>query len=99
MSGEPDELIRLPVIRCQHSQANLEAMAPTTMERRPVGDVPPPRVQVTEYQGEWTPCPHGQRDTSSDFPGGVTASVHDGPRGGAMAVSAGAARGALGASL
>ena len=45
----PDEVIVLPVTQCQHCQADLEPVAPKTLERRQVVDVPPQRLQVTEY--------------------------------------------------
>ena len=86
MSEEPDDVIALPVTQCQHCQADLAPIAPTTLERRQVVDVPPVRLQVTEYQGEWKQCPHCRGYTSATFPPEVKASVQYGPRVGAMAV-------------
>jgi transposase len=85
-SEEPDEVIALPVTQCQHCQADLASIAPKSMERRQLVDVPPLRLQVTEYQGEWKQCPHCQGYTSTVFPEEVKAAVQYGPRVGAMAV-------------
>lgn len=86
MSEQADEVIALPVTQCQHCQADLAPVAPKTLERRQVVDVPPVRLQVTEYQGEWKQCPHCQGYTSTVWPAGVKAAVQYGPRVGAMAV-------------
>jgi transposase len=87
MSPQPDEVISLPPITlCEHCQADLSAMAPTSLERRQVVDVPLPRVQVREYRGEWKQCPHCQGYTASAFPEGVRSAVQYGPRLGAIAV-------------
>jgi transposase len=87
MSQQPDEVISLPPITaCEHSQADLSAIAPTSLERRQVVDVPLPRVQVREYRGEWKQCPHCQGSSVSAFPEGVRAGVQYGPRLGAIAV-------------
>ena len=88
MSTTPDEVIALPpVIRCQHCQADLTAIAAEGRERRQVVDVPLARLQVTEYQGEWKQCPHCQGHSSTAFPSGVAAPVPYGPRVGAMGIS------------
>lgn len=87
MSETPDEVISLPpVTQCEHCQADLTVIVATSRERRQVVDVPRPRVQVTEYQGEWKQCPHCQGYTSTTFPEQVQAGVQYGPRVGAMAV-------------
>ncbi|MGH2479320.1 MAG: IS66 family transposase [Ktedonobacteraceae bacterium] len=86
ISQTPEEVIVLPVTQCQHCQADLTAFAPQSMERRQVVDVPTPRLQVREYQGEWKQCPHCQGYTSTTFPAEAKAAVQYGPRVGAMAV-------------
>jgi transposase len=87
MSQTPDEVIALPpVTQCQHCQADLTAIAAESQERRQVVDVPLPRLQVTEYLGEWKRCPHCQGYTSTAFPNGVAAPVQYGPRVGAMGI-------------
>jgi transposase len=86
MSKLPDEVITLAVSQCQHCHTNLAAIVPRTIERRQVVDLPPPRLQVSEYQGEWKQCPHCQQITAAAFPDGVSASVQYGPRVGAIAV-------------
>src|ERR1700730_4456390 len=88
ISAAPDEIVRLPtVVQCQHCQSDLTKVAVTTVERRQVIDVlPPPPLQVTQYEGEWKQCPHCQGYTHTDWPSGVNAPVQYGPRIGAMAV-------------
>lgn len=86
MSETPDEVVVLLVPPCQHCQADLSTITATSRERRQVVDVPLPRLQITEYQGEWKQCPQCQGYTSATFPLGVKASVQYGPRVGAMAV-------------
>ncbi len=88
ISETPDEVIVLPPItQCQHCQADLAGVDVSTWERRQVVDVPVPRLQVSEYQGEWKQCPHCQGYSCASFPLGVPASVQYGPRVGAVAVS------------
>jgi transposase len=87
MSSAPDEIISLPsVTHCQHCHADLAGIEAKSRERRQVVDVPSPRLQVTEYRGEWKQCPDCQGYTNPAWPSGVSASVQYGPRVGAMAV-------------
>lgn len=86
MSEVPDEVIPLPVTQCRHCQADLSAIAAHAIQRRQVVDVPRPRLQVTEFQGECKQCPHCQQTTTAAFPQGVSAPVQYGPRVGAMAI-------------
>jgi transposase len=88
MHATPDEIVRLPPVRtCQHCHGDLSEVAVTKVERRQVMDVlPPPPVQVTQYEGEWKHCPHCQGDTRTPFPQGVSAPMQYGPRISAMAV-------------
>lgn len=86
MSEQPDAVIALAVTECHCCQADLSAIEASSMERRQVVDLPPPRVQITEYQAEGKPCPHCQRYTRAAFPAGVSAPVQYGPRVGTMAV-------------
>lgn len=51
-----------------------------------MGDVPVPRVQVTEDQAEEQQCPHCHQQTRAAFPAGVGVPVQYGPRVGTMAV-------------
>lgn len=87
MSETPDVVISLPpVTQCQHCHANLSAVPIKTVERRQVIDVPKPRVETMEYQGEWKQCPECQHLTAADFPQETKAPTQFGPRLGAMAV-------------
>lgn len=87
MRESPDVVIPLPaVLTCEHCQSDLSTIAPQTVERRQVIDVPKPRLETTEYQGEWKQCPHCQQLTAATFPAEAKASTQFGPRLGAIAV-------------
>lgn len=87
LSATPDQVLKLaPVTHCQHCQSDLRLGSAHTIERRQVIDVPQPRAEITEYQGEWKCCPHCQRLSHAVFPPEVKASVQYGPRISAIAV-------------
>lgn len=87
LSETPDAVVKLaPVTHCQHCQADLSQVNAQTIERRQVIDVPRPRAEITEYQGEWKCCPHCQRLSRASFPAEVKAPVQYGPRIAAIAV-------------
>lgn len=87
LAETPDQVVELaPVTHCQHCQADLSQVNAQTIERRQIIDVPQPRVEITEYQGEWKCCPHCQRLSRATFPPEVKASVQYGPRIAAIAV-------------
>lgn len=87
LAETPNQVVELaPVTHCQHCQADLSQVNAQTIERRQIIDVPHPRVEITEYQGEWKCCPHCQRLSRATFPPEVKASVQYGPRIAAIAV-------------
>src|SRR5437660_9216963 len=53
-SPTPDEVIIHPVQRCEHCQQDLTQVAPHAIGRRPVVDVPAPRLRVQEHHAEPT---------------------------------------------
>jgi transposase len=87
LSAIPDQIIRLAaVVTCQHCQADLSQVPAQTIERRQVIDVPQPRTEISEYQGEWKHCPHCQGLSHAAFPAVAKAPVQYGPRIAALAV-------------
>jgi len=87
MSPTPDEVISLPsVTQCQHCQGDLSTVVSKTIERRQVMDVPQPRLEIREYQGEWKQCPLCEQLTAATFPAEAKACTQFGPRLGAIAV-------------
>jgi transposase len=80
MVSQPDAILRLDPPVCQYCQQDLAAVASTRAERAQVWDVPPLRLQVTEYQAQVKVCPCCQRETRAAFPAGVQpAAVQYGP--------------------
>jgi transposase len=87
MSETPDGVISLPPVTCcQQCHTDLSLVPIKTVERRQVIDVPKPRLETLEYQGEWKQCPECQQLTAAPFPQEAKASTQFGPRLGAMAV-------------
>lgn len=86
MTETPDEVIVHAVESCDHCQQDLTQVAPVTVERRQVVEVPTPRLLVREHQAESKWCPQCQRRTSAPFPGEVRAPVQYGASIGARAV-------------
>ena len=63
---------------CPHCRADLRDEAVVTVEKRQVFDLPPIRMQVTEYQAQSKLCPSCGRVISAPFPAGVRAPVQYG---------------------
>jgi transposase len=85
-SPTPDEVILHPIHRCEHCQWDLAQVAPQSIERRQVVDLPVPRLLVQEHQAERKQCPACQQITAAAFPAGVEAPVQYGMRLGATAL-------------
>lgn len=82
----PDEVFVHRVECCQHCQQDLTQIPASTVERRQVLDLPPPRLRVWEHQAEHKQCPSCQRVTVAVFPQEVRAPVQYGPAVGAIGV-------------
>lgn len=85
MSPTPDHTHLLAPERCPCGHA-LEGLPVTVAERRQVYDLPPPRLEVTEYQRGRCACPACGRDVEAEFPEAVRAPVQYGDRAQALAV-------------
>ena len=77
--AKPDRTLRHGVERCSHCGRSLAEQAPDRIERRQVFDLPEPKLEVTEHQGEVKTCPCGRLNRAA-FPPEAVAPVQYGPR-------------------
>ncbi|MBI4809760.1 MAG: IS66 family transposase [Nitrosomonadales bacterium] len=79
MVENPDHTKRHPVSRCTGCGHSLVDQAPDRIERRQVFDLPKPKLEVAEHQGEIKTCACGCVNRAA-FPPGVAAPAQYGPR-------------------
>jgi transposase len=79
MVERPDRTVRHPVERCVGCGRSLANQAPQRIERRQVFDLPEPKLEVTEHQGELKTCACGCLNRAA-FPPEAPAPVQYGPR-------------------
>ncbi|MHC1784175.1 MAG: DUF6444 domain-containing protein [Anaerolineaceae bacterium] len=79
MVSEPDRVEVYQVRRCRHCQTSLDQVDSESLEKRQVFDIPPVKMEVTEYQAEIKRCPQYGKRTKADFPAGVEQTVGYGP--------------------
>ena len=78
MANDPDHIQIHRVARCQYCHTNLEDIEASGYERRQVTEVPKPKVEVTEHQGEIKECPEYHRRSKGTFPMAVSQPVQYG---------------------
>jgi transposase len=76
---KPDRTVRHVVERCANCGRSLAEHAPDRIERRQVFDLPEPKLEVAEHQGEVKTCPCGFVNRAA-FPPEAAAPVQYGPR-------------------
>lgn len=87
MVAHPDTIIPLAPLACEQCQQELAPVEVTREERAQVWDLPPLRLQVTEYRAQVKVCPCCQQETRAALPQGLQpAAVQYGPMTRALAV-------------
>ncbi|MCK5672091.1 MAG: IS66 family transposase, partial [Spirochaetales bacterium] len=76
-SGEPDFIIPLSVTTCS-CNADLSGVEAVGHDCRQVFEIPEPKLEVYEYQGEIKICPDCGKIIKAEFPTGVNAPVQYG---------------------
>lgn len=76
---KPDRTVRHAVERCAACGRNLVRQTPDRVERRQVFDLPEPKLEVTEHQGEVKTCACGCVNRAA-FPPEAAAPAQYGPR-------------------
>ena len=76
---KPDSVVSHAVNQCARCGSSLTGQAPDRVERRQVFDLPEPKLEVTEHQGEIKTCGCGCLNRAA-FPPEVTAPVQYGLR-------------------
>lgn len=79
MVSEPDRVEVYRVSRCRHCQTSLDQVDSESMEKRQIFDIPPVKMEVTEYQADIKRCPQCGKRTKADFPARVEQTVGYGP--------------------
>ena len=69
--AQPDEVVVYRLESCPHCQHDLSGVAAEDVCKRQVFEMPPLRLQVTEYQAEQKRCPHCRRQVRAAFLEGV----------------------------
>jgi len=75
---KPDFIIPLSVTTCS-CHADLAGVEPVGHDCRQVFEIPEPKLEVYEYQGEIKICPDCGKIIKAEFPSGVSAPVQYGP--------------------
>jgi transposase len=76
---KPDEVVVHRLDTCPGCQSGLAAVAPNSVCRRQVFEMPDPRVVVTEHRAVTVTCPGCGKRCSAAFPAGVEKPVQYGP--------------------
>ena len=79
MVDKPDHTVRYAIERCANCRRSLTQQAPDRIERRQVFDLPEPKLESTEHQGEIKTCACGCVNRAV-FPPELTAPVQYGLR-------------------
>jgi transposase len=78
-SETPDTTVTVSLNICPECKGDLSAVAPESVEKRQVFDLPEIKMLITEYLAQRKRCPHCGKLIDAEFPYGVTAPVQYGP--------------------
>jgi len=77
---QPDHIQPIPVVSCEHCHGSLLDQPVKTCQTRQVFDLPPIKLEVTEYRAEVKDCPHCGQTTAAAFPDHASQPVQYGSR-------------------
>jgi len=80
ISQTPDKVEHLIPTECSCCGKSLENSKSINVEKRQVFDIPPVKIQVTEYQAHTKECPHCHAHNKAKFPENVKSPVQYGNR-------------------
>jgi len=78
-AGNPDIIIPISLETCPECSSDLGSEPVLDLEKRQVLDLPPIKIQVTEYQAERKICPQCGKPFTATFPANVCGPIQYGP--------------------
>jgi transposase len=78
--AQPHQVVELTLPQCPQCARSLEDVSPLSVERHQVFDLPPSRIEVTEYRAARKSCPGCGLTHTAVFPSGAQAATQYGPR-------------------
>ena len=75
----PDKVVEIAHEVCPHCSSNIENTEVDEIKTRQIFDIPPIKINVTEYRVHSKTCPHCRKKSSSEFPADVTQPTAYGP--------------------
>lgn len=78
-SQTPDSSVPVPLDACPECGGDLSTQPVVAIEKRQIFELPPIKIQVTEYQAQRKICPHCGSPVTAEFPSDISAPAQYGP--------------------